>query len=285
MWIHFVPLLIRFIAFSPFYFQSGDAKVKILVADTTPWLDTLFKLNDIVIILQGIIYTILSMRILHHFQYFRERRMTKVQRNAVSWLKQFVITNVFLWSIGVSGSIFYMLRIDVPFNLFNIYYLGLTILTIWMGYFTLRKPHLFSEAQELKSLTKYLGMSKSELEELAIKNKADLHKLIHFIESQKPYLNTSLNLQHLASGTGLAKNRISDIFNTELKKTFYDVINEYRTKEVIELMKKGVHESHTLTHLAEMAGFNSKATFNRIFKKITGKTPSEYTSELPDSKN
>ncbi|WP_430815601.1 helix-turn-helix domain-containing protein [Carboxylicivirga sp. RSCT41] len=276
--IHCIPFIIRIIAFIPFYILSADEKIEIITEGSTPWLDNLFRLNDIVIILQGVIYTVLSMRILYHFQYFRERRLTKVQNNAVYWLKQFVVINVFLWATGVSGAVFYMLKIDVPFDLFNIYYLGLTGLTLWMGYFTLKKPHLFSEGQSIKTIATV--KNEDQEEEVDSKIKEDLEKLVSYLDESKPYLNNEMNLQHLSEGTELTKHRISEVINKALNKTFYDVINMYRTNEAIRLMNEGFHKQHTLTSLAEMAGFNSKATFNRIFKKNTGKTPSEFIKSI-----
>ena len=85
-----------------------------------------------------------------------------------------------------------------------------------------------------------------------------------------------MNLHNLVEGTGFSKHRISELLNNELGKSFYDVINEYRVNEAIKLLDEGKHKDYTLEHIAEKSGFNSKATFYRIFKKNTGKTPNKY---------
>ena len=89
-------------------------------------------------------------------------------------------------------------------------------------------------------------------------------------------------MQDLVEGTGLSYKRISETLNNEFNQSFFDVINEYRTKAAIKLIDDGFHKDHTLVHLAEQAGFNSKTTFNRIFKKHTGQTPSEYIQSYSD---
>ena len=89
-----------------------------------------------------------------------------------------------------------------------------------------------------------------------------------------------MTLQNLADGSGMTKHRVSELLNAEIGLSFSDVINEYRVKEVIRLINEGSHKQHKLLHLAELAGFNSKATFNRIFKKKTGMTPSQYIQDI-----
>ena len=67
-----------------------------------------------------------------------------------------------------------------------------------------------------------------------------------------------------------------------LEKNFYTLINEYRVQEVIRRMNDKQYQMYTLLAIALDAGFNSKSAFNRIFKQITGKTPSEYKLEMQD---
>ena len=87
-------------------------------------------------------------------------------------------------------------------------------------------------------------------------------------------------MQDLVNSTGLSYKRISEIFNVEFQKSFFDIVNDYRMKTAIDLINRGYHRQHTLLHLAEQAGFNSKTTFNRTFKKYTGQTPTEYIQSV-----
>jgi len=75
---------------------------------------------------------------------------------------------------------------------------------------------------------------------------------------------------------GVLPNHLSQIINQYEEKNFYDFVNSYRVEEFITLAKKDIDKNFNLLGLAYEAGFNSKSSFNQVFKKITGKTPSEF---------
>ena len=66
------------------------------------------------------------------------------------------------------------------------------------------------------------------------------------------------------------------MLNTSLNQNFYDFINTYRVSEVKRRLDEGEAENFSILGIAEECGFNSKASFNRVFKKITGTTPTGY---------
>jgi AraC-like DNA-binding protein len=74
------------------------------------------------------------------------------------------------------------------------------------------------------------------------------------------------------------------VLNKELKKSFHEFVNEYRNQEAIKLMSDPDYDHFSLQGIAEEVGFNSKSSFNRSFKKHTGKTPSEFLKENKVSK-
>ena len=106
-----------------------------------------------------------------------------------------------------------------------------------------------------------------------------VNDLINYVENEQPYLNGSLTIEILSKETGIPKHYLTQIINEHLHKNFYNFINEYRVNKVIEMMKKDAEQSYTILALAFDAGFNSKSSFNTIFKKFTGKTPSQYRIE------
>ncbi|MBL4678891.1 MAG: ABC transporter permease [Mucilaginibacter sp.] len=64
------------------------------------------------------------------------------------------------------------------------------------------------------------------------------------------------------------------------KKSFSDLINEYRVHAATRKMQDAAYDHLTLLGIAYESGFNSQSSFNRIFKQITGKSPQEYKNEL-----
>lgn len=105
-------------------------------------------------------------------------------------------------------------------------------------------------------------------------------KLRAHMAEQKPYLREELTLQDLADELSLSAQQISMLLNIHFKQNFYNFINSYRIEEVKRQLARPDHKTRTLLAIAYEAGFNSKSTFNTMFKKFTGKTPKEYRADL-----
>ncbi|MBS1527506.1 MAG: ABC transporter permease [Bacteroidetes bacterium] len=94
------------------------------------------------------------------------------------------------------------------------------------------------------------------------------------------YQDPDLSLGSLAEKLGLTTHELSRIINTVLKKSFNDFINEYRVRNVVDKMQDPAYNHMNLIGIAYESGFNSKTTFNRAFKQITGKNPVDYKNVL-----
>lgn len=94
------------------------------------------------------------------------------------------------------------------------------------------------------------------------------------------YLNPELNLHSLAETLQLHPNELSRIINTAIKKSFNEFINEYRVVEAAAKMRDPSNDSLTILGVGFDSGFNSKSSFHRIFKELTGKSPAEYKAAL-----
>ena len=101
-------------------------------------------------------------------------------------------------------------------------------------------------------------------------------KLKTHINQQKPYLNPQLTLTELAQQLNTSPAVISKTINSCFKQNFNDYINAHRVEDVKKRMIESEYQHLTLLGLAMESGFNSKATFNRAFKKHTQLSPTEY---------
>jgi ABC-type amino acid transport substrate-binding protein/AraC-like DNA-binding protein len=100
--------------------------------------------------------------------------------------------------------------------------------------------------------------------------------LLEHMEEKKPYLNQSLTLNSLSEELSIYSHHISQLLSTCLDKNFNNFINEYRVEDVKMMFMDSDYDEDTILSIAYQSGFNSKATFNSIFKKSTGSTPSQY---------
>ena len=101
-------------------------------------------------------------------------------------------------------------------------------------------------------------------------------KIETLIQSEKLYQNPELSLTEISKKLESNSSIISKSINQGFGMNFNDFINKYRIEAVKEMFAKKEHEKSTLLGIAYDCGFNSKATFNRAFKKNTGTTPKEY---------
>jgi AraC-like DNA-binding protein len=97
-----------------------------------------------------------------------------------------------------------------------------------------------------------------------------------FMKERKPYLDPEITLSGLACELNLSRNTLSHAINSGFRMNFFTFVNQHRVEEVIAMLDDPEKQDENLLRLAFDAGFNSKATFNHIFKKFTGFTPKEY---------
>ncbi|NVO83878.1 helix-turn-helix domain-containing protein [Hymenobacter terrestris] len=107
---------------------------------------------------------------------------------------------------------------------------------------------------------------------------AVLARIRRALEEERVYLNPTLTLAELSAHTGLAPRLISFTVNQGFGQSFNDLINSYRVAEVKRRLATPDAQRLTLLGLALECGFNSKTTFNRIFKQFTGQAPREWSS-------
>lgn len=125
--------------------------------------------------------------------------------------------------------------------------------------------------------------SADSIRELPVVNKPDptlVASLLLYMSEKKSYLNPELTLSNLATEMKMSRSQLSVLINDGTGDNFYDFINKYRVEEVKRLMADPKVKNYSLLGIALEAGFKSKSTFNLIFKRFTGLTPSEYRKNL-----
>lgn len=107
-----------------------------------------------------------------------------------------------------------------------------------------------------------------------------IEKLAHYMEQEKPYLTPALTLEKLAGQLRLQPRLLSNIINRHFDCNFFEFINSYRVEEAKRMLADKQYSDKTMLDIMLDVGFNSKATFNTLFKKKSGMTPSEYRKSV-----
>ncbi|GAA4111437.1 hypothetical protein GCM10022393_09130 [Aquimarina addita] len=110
-----------------------------------------------------------------------------------------------------------------------------------------------------------------------------MEKILEIMATKRPYLDPKLTQNTLSEQLQISKHHFSEVININFGKNFYGFINLYRVEEAKKIINTD-DKNLTMIAIAYNSGFNSKASFNRVFKEVTGITPSEYKKTfLPDS--
>ncbi len=141
-----------------------------------------------------------------------------------------------------------------------------------LGYFIFF--YALSELPYLKKLllpkdTNLITTSKDGIEIL----KSKLEK--HFYE-EKAYLDPEITLDSCTRAIGVSRVDFTSLLKREIGKSFKDFVNELRVEEFKKLIRDESNQKFDLVGIASKCGFNSKATFFRVFKSVEGITPNEY---------
>ncbi len=107
-----------------------------------------------------------------------------------------------------------------------------------------------------------------------------IEKLARHMEHEKPYLTPALTLEKLAGQLRLQPRLLSNIINRHFDCNFFEFINSYRVEEAKRMLADKQFADKTMLDIMLDVGFNSKATFNTLFKKKSGMTPSEYRKSV-----
>ncbi|EAY29113.1 helix-turn-helix domain-containing protein [Microscilla marina] len=149
-------------------------------------------------------------------------------------------------------------------------WLSIALIILLIAYYGMTAPDLFRLASVVKT-KKYAHsrLSQKDLDQLK-------YKLEQLMENKKPYLNRKLLKSELAGLLGVSNPEVARLLNERIGMTFFEYVNYYRIKEFIALAQTEEAQKFTIFGIAQEAGFNSKTTFNKSFKKLMGASPSEY---------
>lgn len=277
--LHFLPaagfiIYLLFSSIFPLYFER--ISINHVSKNIEPPLPFIIFL--IVTALSGPVYFLLSINLFKKLDINIFNNFSYSEEIDLDWLRKLVYIFGAIWSILIIIAI-----IHHVFKLFSMafcldgLFLSLSIFIMLIGYYGLSQKEIFNNSygESNDFITdvpiKYVGFS---LKEADIENY--IQKLNHYMIKEKPYLISSLTLPQLASNLEIPSHHLSKVINENFESNFFDFINKYRIEEVKAKLANPKFNNFSLLGIALDSGFNSKSAFNRVFKKITGLTPSKY---------
>jgi AraC-like DNA-binding protein len=253
-------------------------------------------------------YVLLLMLSFLFYSIWIHRRLKHHRRNVLDYFTQSstrITLGWLTWVVSVFFNIFILVHIPRFFRLFNLFPEiststvfdnlhsgGFVLFIVVLSFFAVRQQQVYQEPVEAqtqspaavvapeppvveeKAASKQKGLlSDDQLE-------AYLAVLEASMQQEKPYLENDLTLAQLATLLKMPKHHLTEVINRKLEKNFFNYINDYRIAEVKPLLQNPDNADKTILTLAFEVGFNSKTTFNTIFKKTTQMTPTQYRKQF-----
>jgi len=150
--------------------------------------------------------------------------------------------------------------------------LSITILIYYTSF------ELIRSAQLLKLVPAAKRYSKSSL---SVERKSDLvARIKSTLAEGEAHLSIGYGLIDLAKTLRVSSHHLSEAINEGFDKTFFELLAEYRIEAARQLLRTADGQRLKVEEIAERVGYSSKSSFNTQFKKITGKTPSQFRDEV-----
>jgi AraC-like DNA-binding protein len=287
--VHFLPALLFFIDYTPFFFSSGDEKRQAIIANLQnlnhvlryqesmffpAWFHLWFR-NSLIFF-----YWVLEVRMLIKIFRAESKEMITENKEWFRWLTIYVSSQFFLFAP------FFLTLLNAPIPYWPAITLGTSIVLVFTAISLIFQPVILygirgwiippesldvHPHQQGNTHMIYIGKEKLKA----------INKLLdNLMTTQKPYLKVGYSLIDLTNDLGVPLYQVSFFLNHEKGKNFHDMLNEYRIEHSRELMLNENTRQLTLEAIAFESGFGNRNSFTNAFKKFTGHTPSAFMKEI-----
>ena len=277
--LHLIPFFL-FIFYLLIFFSPDDILKNTESINAAQKIELPFTyLIFLVIIAISVPYYILwSVRLLRNHRKNITNTFSAIENRNLIWLRNLTVILGITWTILVT--IFFLHHVLLLFSddfCINGLFLTLSVFIIFVGYYGMYQPAIFTSRipePPIDTIAENIPYSGSPLKVEDIQKY--LSSLSDYMKTNKPYLNNELTLYQLAEEVKILPHTLSRIINEYHHQNFFDYINQYRVQEFKTAVADPKYKNYSLLGIAFECGFNSKSAFNRMFKKSTGLTPSQF---------
>lgn len=278
--LHLIPFLLTVVLLLPLYLKTGAEKLAIYNSGAEDYQ----RINQVLLLaiyVSGIAYIIASFILLRKHRKNIGEQFSYEEKINLDWLRNLIIGLLVLWLI-----IIVLKKNSIVFSAAAVFITLIGFLGIrQVGIFGMNDPEQIPEPAKADALTlSSEQVSAAETPRKKYANSglnpemsAQIHgRLKTAMEQEKLYTEPELSLAMLAGKLDVHPNYLSQVINEKEGKSFFDYINTLRVEEFIRLAALPNSSQYTILSLAYDCGFNSKSSFNKNFKKVTGHSPSAY---------
>jgi AraC-like DNA-binding protein/glycerol uptake facilitator-like aquaporin len=287
--LHLCPSIILLTILALYYSYLGDWLFAPIWDESNPAALRLWATIHSLALLHLLSYVIYGIAIVNKYKKHLSGYFSHTGKIYLSWLRMLLSSILIICSLSIFQFCLHSFK-DSEGILQWIISIAIILLIFLMGYFTNVQPDILNDLKDMKELNtiseepvveepaqhnsiKYAKNRLSESDE-----KANLNRLLDYVSQQKPYLDSEINIRQLSEMTAIPSHQLSMLLSIYLEQNFYTFINKYRIEEAKQMLSAPDSKDKTILAVAFDSGFNSKSTFNTVFKKFEGITPSEFRS-------
>lgn len=274
MLVHFAPFLLIIFLSLTFRSINPDGAFISILDRHRKWINVIFWM---IVVGQFSAYLLMVRKKWNDYETLIQQEVSNTENVDISWVRFFMIVFLLI-------NLFFLFSLFVAIHLENGAWLPKTTALIFslsifaLGYKGILQKDIFQYVEKVRPDEVQLPLPAD-----TSLNKPDLeliNRVITYMEEKKPYLDSELTLSKLAKDLNMSRSQLSQLINDGIGDNFYDFVNKYRVEQVKKLMVDPDVKNYNMLGLALEAGFKSKSTFNLIFKRFTGLTPTEYRKNL-----
>lgn len=272
--LHFLPCLLLVAEFSISVYSLPEvAKIKLDSSEGFKMLST-YRIEMMAILISTPAYYIWGLKLLNRYQQRIKNYFSETSQVDLQWLKVLLVSSLIM--AGVINTTFFIDQFIpiAPFGVLqSMSYLFVSVYILFLGFFGHQQEVLLTRValQKIDVL-----QNQDFIKPVTNVDEAFIYHLLDWMIQNKPYLEPELTISALSSQLRVSEEYLSGILNSQLNRNFFDFINQYRVDEFKNRCNQPENKHLTIIAIAFDCGFNSKATFNRVFKNLTGVTPSAY---------
>ncbi|MFK8266290.1 helix-turn-helix domain-containing protein [Capnocytophaga cynodegmi] len=279
-YLHFMPFVVTYLCMFPFFFgYTAEQKQIIDNENFNSSYQYFFVVTFLLYIILGIVYSVLTYKKITNYQNLISQNFAYKDTISLQWLRFIILgIGIIFLSVTIILLLQYVFNLNFGFNSDLIGFVLIVLLVTSMGFLGIRQQGIFG-AKNIKPQDIIIESKPTEYRKSGLKQteaQAIHQQLLTIMDSEKLYLEPKLTLGQLAEQVGVSTNNLSQVINQYEEKNFYDFVNSYRIKEFIQRTNDPKNKNLNILAIAFDSGFNSKSSFNQVFKKITGETPSEF---------
>jgi len=298
--LHFAPFALAIVAGLPIYLMSGPDKIAFFHALQSGVRPPVVRVVDPLKLLSGVTYAVMTLRVVRRHRAIIKDSYSSLEHVNLQWLVRLAAAAAVIWGLAVVFDVTPLLHGPAFRRGDDVITLAIALLVYDIGYMALRQPEIFrfvtgewpvggAAAARPRSATPATatvpesvvdtapGGPRYERSGLGDREASALKAaLLRLMDQDRPWQDSDLTLADLARRLSTTPHKLSEVLNSQLEQSFYDFVNGYRVRYVQRRIESEDARSLKILSLALDAGFASKSTFNDVFKKHTGQTPSDY---------